>query len=160
MKLDDFLLGLKRSDRWLCSQAWRRVGLLNPVPDSCHPLGWPLSSAAIRKHLITSSLIYGAIWRAVFQSHRTFEMFQYMHFHCSNLQVRFNKNAIICAMWTQGSSSFKYKWQWCCTSRHYVYLCVYLVLVITWHVCSCRTSEILISFTLLTLSLERLTFDF
>lgn len=53
MKLDDFLLGLKRSDRWLCSQAWRRAGLLNPVPDSCYLVPCPLavlSSGNISQH--------------------------------------------------------------------------------------------------------------
>lgn len=51
-------------------------------------------------------------------------------FYGSNLQAGFNRNAVICAMWTQDSSSFKYKWHWCCTSRHFVYLCVYSFLVI------------------------------
>lgn len=45
-------------------------------------------------------------------------------------------------MWTRDSSSCKYKWHWCCSSRHYVYLCVYFFLVITWHVRSCGAPEI------------------
>lgn len=62
-------------------------------------------------------------------------------FGCSNLQAWFNKNAITCAMWTQDSSSFKYKWHWCCTSRLNVYLCVYFILVITCNVCSCEVDQ-------------------
>lgn len=44
--------------------------LSSPVPSWC---------AVIRKHLTTSSLINGQIWRAIFQSHWIFKMFQYMH---------------------------------------------------------------------------------
>lgn len=62
-------------------------------------------------------------------------------FRCSNLRVWLNKDAIICAAWTQDSSSSKYKRHRCCSSRHYVYLCVYFILVITWHVCSREASE-------------------
>lgn len=39
----------------------------------------PSCCAVIRKHLTTSSLINGQIWRAIFQSHWIFKMFQYMH---------------------------------------------------------------------------------
>lgn len=142
MKLDDFLLGLKRSDRWLCFQAWRRVGLLNPLPDCCHPLACPLSSAAIRKLLTTSYLIHDQIWRAIFLISLDISDVSIYALHCCNLQPWFHKNAITCAMWTQEGSLFKWTWHWCCTSRHYVYLCVDFLAIITWHVCSCRAAEI------------------
>lgn len=97
-RLTDLLL-LRRWNWMISRQSWRVVtggcaaepegedALLNPVPDFCNPLllsppplpsftpspcSSPVpSSAVIWKHLTTSSLIYGQIWSAIFQSCRT-----------------------------------------------------------------------------------------
>lgn len=112
---------LKWSDRWLCSQAWRSVGLLNPVPDSCdqetsHNIitySWP-----DMKSYISISL---DIWDVSIYA-----------FGCSNLQAWFNKkcNHTVCVMWTEDSSSFKYNWHWYFQA---LCVCVYFFLVITVH---------------------------
>lgn len=98
---------------------------VTPAIQSCAP-----SSAVIRKHPTTSSLIYGQIWTAIFQSRWTLWMFPYMcarHTNCSNLQAWFNKNAIIFPLWFCDSSSITFKWHWCCSSGHYVlFMCLFL----------------------------------
>lgn len=128
MKLDDFLLELKRSDRWLCSHAWRRSGLLNPLADSCYLLACPPSSAVIRKHLTTSSLIYGRIWRAIFQSSQTFDTFQYMHWAAQICRHNLIKIQSCSRRELETVRLSNVKWHWCRTSRRYANLCSSLVM--------------------------------
>lgn len=156
---------------WMIScRGWRGVtGGCAPMPEgesvysirsltpAIHSCALPPSSTTvIRKHLTTSSLIYGPIWRAIFQSCWTFEMFQYMHSTALICKRDLIKMQSYVPMWSQDSSSFEYKWHWCCTSRHDVYLCVYF-LVITRNVGSRGASDI---WSIIILSLKRLTFDF
>lgn len=124
MKLDDFVPVVKRSDRWLCFRAWRRVALLNTAADSFS------SSVVIKEHL--HHYLFMARYEELY-----FNLTG--HLRCSDVcfLLKIAKSAI-CSMWTQDRYTFKYRRHWC---MHYIYSCVYFS-IITRHVCSFGASVI------------------
>lgn len=104
------------------------IHLLSPFP--------PLWSGNISQH----HHLFMARYEDVFQSQQTFGKFQYMHspaLICKHDLIKM-QSYVPCEL----RKVLHLKWHWCCTSRHYVYLCVYFFLVITRRVCSCKASEI------------------